>query len=672
MAGDPINNTVINEAPFQITTAAMNLTFFDSNALDEATKTITFGSGNTSYVQFGQVGWDCSASPIDVRTSYRYLVVSLNNSTAPAMVQVRLRNTTGDTPEYVPAKAEGGDLNNIVNGSNHVDIDLLSGYFQKDGAAATQTAINYIYKLIFWEYWGSTAHKIYFSNVFLTNTLPNWSAPVTRATTSGNFGTICLSYPATAENAYIYTVSGKSADGKTIYLTHYNGLIQAGVPYIYRSLSDDGVKFYQIENDGVKATASTTENGLTGCLTATTGLSSMYACNGIELAKTTECAANQAYLDISGLSTVTSGDEKLTVNTTPITTGIYTDEYTPLNSSKMATNITSWVTNNSFADDTKTITFDNTTYGGKVGWTYSTAMDLTSYRYIVMAFNPQANSACEIHLSKNNNEYALCNASGSNTCTGKETTHIDLDMLSDYFINSGTVSTLTFDNINWLAFWDCAGSEHKLSLANVFLTNTLPSWDSPVTRTTTSGNYGTVCLPYPAICTDGYVYQIKSINSAKTQLTIEPYNGVMKPGVPYIYKSIGDGVNFYEINDSKVLASEASSYHGLVGCFDAASIANDNNHYVLKNNKWYLVNSTSFSSAANRAYINIADVPVSEASAKGMTMDLSEETTGVNTINVSNNGEEEATYTITGVKLGKDATLQRGIYIRGGKKFVVK
>jgi hypothetical protein len=225
-------------------------------------------------------------------------------------------------------------------------------------------------------------------------------------------------------------------------------------------------------------------------------------------------------------------------------------------------------------------------------------------------------------------------------------------------------------------FWECGGNTvHKINFANVFLTNTLPDWDNPVPRTTTSGNYGTVCLPYPAICTDGYVYQIKSVNSAKTKIGIEPYNGVMRAGVPYIYKSIGDGVNFYEIKDSRVLASVGGSNNGLIGCLNATtSITKNSNLYVLHNNMWYLVDSDNFSSAANRAYIDISQITPADDNtlAKGMIMDLSEETTGVNTINVSNNGEEEATYTITGVKLGKDATLQRGIYIRGGKKFVVK
>lgn len=355
---------------------------------------------------------------------------------------------------------------------------------------------------------------------------------------------------------------------------------------------------------------------------------------------------------------------------------VYSDEYTPLYSSQMVTNLTSWVTNNSFDDATKIITFDHTTFGGKVGWQYSTAKDFTKYTHIIMAFNPQANSAGEIHLSTNESgkEYVLCaDAAGAIKYVENGTSYIDVNMKTDYF-KADNVSTLTFDKVDWFAFWDGPASEYQMSLANVFLTNTLPDWNNPEARKTTSGNYGTVCLEYPAICTSGYVYQIKSINSAKTKIGIEPYNGVMRAGVPYIYKSIGDGVNFYEIKDNRVHASEGGSNNGLIGCLNETSLTKNSNLYVLHNNMWYLVDSENFSSAANRAYIDISKITPADDNtlAKGMTMDLSEEITGVNTIKVSNSGEEEATYTITGVKLGKDATLQRGIYIRGGKKFVVK
>jgi hypothetical protein len=364
-----------------------------------------------------------------------------------------------------------------------------------------------------------------------------------------------------------------------------------------------------------------------------------------------------------------------------------------------------WCNNNTLDESTKTITFNNIyndeiySYGGQVGWDHSaSAIDVTSYKYLVIALNnSSAPSQVQIRLCKEStnlrgyiplkvnadNVYVENNiASGSN--------HLDLNLKEDYFRNqaqyednkeyldptNANKSVMNFTSLTDVIFWECGGNTvHKINFANVFLTNTLPDWDNPVPRTTTSGNYGTVCLPYPAICTDGYVYQIKSVNSAKTKIGIEPYNGVMRAGVPYIYKSIGDGVNFYEIKDSRVLASVGGSNNGLIGCLNATtSITKNSNLYVLHNNMWYLVDSDNFSSAANRAYIDISQITPADDNtlAKGMIMDLSEETTGVNTINVSNNGEEEATYTITGVKLGKDATLQRGIYIRGGKKFVVK
>ena len=78
-------------------------------------------------------------------------------------------------------------------------------------------------------------------------------------------------------------------------------------------------------------------------------------------------------------------------------------------------------------------------------------------------------------------------------------------------------STITFDKVTQVSFWDSWDADYQLSLANVFLDQHAPDWDNPVPRTTTSGNYGTVCLEYPAICTSGYVYQIKASIAQKRQ-----------------------------------------------------------------------------------------------------------------------------------------------------------
>lgn len=344
-----INNANINEAPFPIyntttpaasPTTGMRLDFWcNSNTLDESTKTITFNNvyKEEVYGYGGQVGWDHSASDnaIDV-SGYTYLVVSLNNSSAPSQVQLRLCTASSNTRGYVPLKVNADNAyveNNIASGSNHVVVNLKEDYFRDQaqyedkkeydaGGTPNKSVMNFtsLTDVIFWECGGNSVHKINLSNVFLTNTLPSWDSPVTRSTTTGNYGTVCLSYPATAENAYIYTVSGKSTDGKTIYISYYNGLLQAGVPYIYKSLSDAGVKFYQIENSTLVASAGTAPNGLTGCLSATsiTKDANCYVLKNNQWylvhSDDFKCGANRAYIDMTNMTVVTSSAKAMSMD----------------------------------------------------------------------------------------------------------------------------------------------------------------------------------------------------------------------------------------------------------------------------------------------------------------------------------------------------------------------
>lgn len=338
-----INNANINEAPFPIyntttpaasPTTGMRLDFWcNSNTLDESTKTITFNNvyKEEVYGYGGQVGWDFSSSVLSV-SDYKYLVVSLNNSSAPSKVQIRLCNQKASENDrgYVPMVKNSDntyDESCIKTGSNHVDIDLHNGYFRdqlKDDNHTTDIStvdIKTLYSMRFWEFTGNgTVHKINLSNVFLTNTLPSWNSPVSRSTTTGNYGTVCLSYPATAENAYIYTVSGKSTDGKTIYISYYNGLLQAGVPYIYKSLSDAGVKFYQIENSTLVASAGTAPNGLTGCLSATsiTKDANCYVLKNNQWylvhSDNFKCGANRAYINMTDMTVVTSSAKAMSMD----------------------------------------------------------------------------------------------------------------------------------------------------------------------------------------------------------------------------------------------------------------------------------------------------------------------------------------------------------------------
>ena len=219
------------------------------------------------------------------------------------------------------------------------------------------------------------------------------------------------------------------------------------------------------------------------------------------------------------------------------------------------------------------------------------------------------------------------------------------------------------------AFWSYTGTS---SISNVFLTNVEPNWAKPEARSTTSGNYGTVCLPYPAVCTNGYVYTIAGKDAEGSTLYLEPYNGVMRPGTPYIYKSIGEGVKFYQLESEDAQADEALTYNGLVGCFNTTT--QGETYYALgSNNQWVLMDKEVH--FVNRAYLDLNNVPTleeEEPSVANVAMRVIPGTTGIEAVQQDEMTDDQAIYTLSGIRVDNGAKLGRGIYIRGGKKFIVK
>jgi hypothetical protein len=271
------------------------------------------------------------------------------------------------------------------------------------------------------------------------------------------------------------------------------------------------------------------------------------------------------------------------------------------------------------------------------------------------------------------------------SCIKADINHVDIDLKTGYFRDQQefeneskghpiVVTQKEITALYSLRFWeDYSNTEHKINFSNVFLTNTLPNWGSPVTRSTTTGNYGTVCLSYPATAENAYIYTVSGKSTDGKTIYISYYNGLLQAGVPYIYKSLSDaGVKFYQIENSTLVASAGTAPNGLTGCLSAIHITKDANCYVLKNNQWYLVYSDNFNSAANRAYINMNDVPEVSSPAKAMSMDVQGELTAINAAEVNDDEGNEATYSITGMKIDSDKNLPKGLYIRGGKKFIVK
>lgn len=355
-----------------------------------------------------------------------------------------------------------------------------------------------------------------------------------------------------------------------------------------------------------------------------------------------------------------------------LTTGInmgsvYTDEYFPLDNNKMK-NL--WGENSVLDNDTKTITFGDNFC--QFGWEMPSSTSFTDYEKLVVVANPQANDTYVLlHMNVDNNDYTVYNQDGTEPCFKRGIDHITVDLSTSILkVNDTQINMSDVTSVKDFRLWYGWGESLILPLANVFLTNVEPNWDAPETRATQKDNYGTVCLPYPAICTNGLVYKVTGKNEAGDKIYVEPYNGILVAGMPYIYKSIGDGVKFYQIEDETARAASPSNDNGLIGCWGEAS-ANESCYALNKDNKWYKMDvAVNFS---NRAYLDLSRVPViNEPVVANVAMRIIlENTTGIRQIEVDQENDN-AVYTLSGVRINNTDNLKKGIYIRQGKKFIVK
>ena len=132
--------------------------------------------------------------------------------------------------------------------------------------------------------------------------------------------------------------------------------------------------------------------------------------------------------------------------------------------------------------------------------------------------------------------------------------------------------------------------------------------EEPYTRSVTSGNYGTICLPRAAATIEGAtMYRIVGGNASEG-ITIEEVAS-MEAGKPYIFQASADQLTVTMTG----ARADVQDANGLIGNLGDAAITVPANAYVLKNNLLYLVDS-DVTIAPNRAYINMdAITPVTPA-----------------------------------------------------------
>ena len=196
-------------------------------------------------------------------------------------------------------------------------------------------------------------------------------------------------------------------------------------------------------------------------------------------------------------------------------------------------------------------------------------------------------------------------------------------------------------------------------------------------RSTTSGDYGTICLPYAVAAEDMAGAEFFSI-AGKVMKGEEPQSIVLnqvttlEAGVPYIFSATSDKLIAAYSGKAVAVAEEAN---GLIGSFEGQDVA-EGMYLISAQNKVQLCGK-SCKISGNRAYIDMNEVPEYSGEV-GVNQRLIsfEDATGISETMVE--GGLADVYTLSGVEVRhqvdeSEATqgLPQGIYIVNGKKVVV-
>ena len=197
-------------------------------------------------------------------------------------------------------------------------------------------------------------------------------------------------------------------------------------------------------------------------------------------------------------------------------------------------------------------------------------------------------------------------------------------------------------------------------------------------RNVTSGDYGTICLPYAVAAEDMAGAEFFSIagkimKDGKPQSIVLEQVATLEAGVPYIFSATSDKLIAAYSGKAVAVAEEAN---GLIGSFEGQDVA-EGMFLISAQNKVQLCGK-GCKISGNRAYIDMNEVPEYSGEV-GVNQRLIsfDDATGISETMVE--GGLVDVYTLSGVEVRhqvneSEATqgLPQGIYIVNGKKVVVK
>lgn len=333
------------------------------------------------------------------------------------------------------------------------------------------------------------------------------------------------------------------------------------------------------------------------------------------------------------------------------------------------------------------------------GWSYDTPQDWSAYRYLVIvpqvpfaSTSPVGTKPFQVNLS--DGTYKFSNAELRHFFYNRQRAMVvDLSDMSQYMStddeNDNPVSLANFNVRNISALWVNValgdGSESDFGVSAIYLTNTCPVWCGGnwldcsnigdfIISNDAPDQFYTVCLPFNTAVCGASAYSVKGADKDAKKLVLQRENGILEAGRPYILKSnCSANITFYRAGAAE--EGNGKKDGALQGIFLRVKFAEaDATKAVLnEEGKWVAAEEGAIATA-NGAYIDINALQAVTAAEGDVTMDidadLSNISSGIQTVKTA---QETAGRGDIFDLSGRRVTVPvKGIYIKDGKKFVVK
>lgn len=283
---------------------------------DATTHKVTFSGKYQQWGwNYGVYGNETSTATVSI-DKLDYLIINLTDLADKAGLEFRMEYTDASGIKHTTENGSATDMlkcyiNN--NGDYASFLKTTDGFTIKVNLAGLN--VKSLDRVYFWNSWVSETTAFAIKDAYLCSTT-NYS----KETMPGEYTTICLPRAMTCSTSgtKFYTVNGVDnvSSPTKLYLNEYTGsTLEAGVPYIMVSTSSK--VYFNLTSTYVSTTASAT--GLIGNYALTAVPAKCYSFTrgilGISNGKPT-VNAYEAYVDLSKLSAVSSGDATLTLDNT--------------------------------------------------------------------------------------------------------------------------------------------------------------------------------------------------------------------------------------------------------------------------------------------------------------------------------------------------------------------